>query len=146
MKGLFEIQKSVDFAIITVRSDEYRCVLAHFTGHETVSGRRYYEYSRVKTAPGGEAGVVIVRCLEQGHGSAHDVTRDVIEDLDPGWILLVGIAGGLPSDDYSLGDVLLASRIYDHSVSAEIQEREEHTREWSCPLEMRAYHTVVRVA
>src|SRR4030095_8456165 len=43
----------------------------------------------------------------------------IIEDLDPQWILVVGIAGGIPSNDFTLGDVVLSSIIYDLTVAAE---------------------------
>jgi nucleoside phosphorylase len=107
MSRIYSEKGGVDFAIITIRSDEYKCVLDHIPNRETLHGKQYYAYSRVQTKTGDDVGVAVVRSLAQGHGSAHDITRDIIDDLDPAWILLVGIAGGLPSDDYSLGDVLL---------------------------------------
>ncbi len=42
----------------------------------------------------------------------------MFNDLRPKWIALVGIAGGFPSDDFSLGDVVLASRVLDLCVTA----------------------------
>jgi nucleoside phosphorylase len=126
-----EVCGSVDFGILTVRADEYTAVLEHFLERETVRGRGYYEFSRVPIVGGRQVGVAVARCIDQGQGPAHDAARDLIDDLNPGWILLVGIAGGVPDDDYSLGDVLLASRIYDFSVSAEIQDEEAHKREWN---------------
>jgi hypothetical protein len=53
--------------------------------------------------------------------------RALIDDLDPRWILLVGIAGGFADDNYSPGDVLLASRIYHLSVSAVLLDRSTPT-------------------
>jgi nucleoside phosphorylase len=50
-----------------------------------------------------EYGVVIVRCLEQGQSSAQQIAHDLIEELDPRWLLLVGIAGGVPAEEYTLG-------------------------------------------
>jgi nucleoside phosphorylase len=52
---------------------------------------------------------------------AQSVTGQMIRDLQPRVLLLVGIAGGVPSDDFSLGDVLLASRLHDFSVTAALQ-------------------------
>ena len=46
------------------------------------------------------------------------VARDLIEDLAPRLVLLIGIAGGLPSDDITLGDVVLSTRIHDFTVEA----------------------------
>lgn len=42
----------------------------------------------------------------------------MIEDLSPSLLLVVGIAGGLPSEDLSLGDVVLSTRINDYCVEA----------------------------
>ena len=58
-----------------------------------------------------------MRQIEQGNGSTEDGTRSV-DDLGPSLLLIVGIAGGLPSDDVTLGDVVLATRILDFSVEA----------------------------
>ena len=131
MKSASELYGSVDFGILTIRTDEYTAVLRHFPDRETAKGHAYYECSRVPTDDGREVSVAVARCLEQGHGPAHEAARDLIDDLAPAWILLVGIAGGIADDDYSLGDVLLANRIYDFSVSAEIQDQELHRREWN---------------
>jgi nucleoside phosphorylase len=47
----------------------------------------------------------------------------MIDDLNPSWLFLVGIAGGMPHLEYSLGDVVLASSLNDFSVSAAIQDQ-----------------------
>jgi nucleoside phosphorylase len=126
-----DIRGKVDFGILTIRDDEYTAVLNQLPGREAVRGRIFYEYSRFGVRGGTQCGVAVTRCLEQGHGAAHDTAREMIEELDPGWLLLVGIAGGVPDDGYSLGDVLLANRIYDFSVSAAILDEESHQREWN---------------
>jgi nucleoside phosphorylase len=59
-----------------------------------------------------------MRQPEQGNGEAQSAARDLIEDLAPRLILVVGIAGGLPSKGYTLGDVILSLRILDYSVEA----------------------------
>jgi nucleoside phosphorylase len=47
----------------------------------------------------------------------------VLEELEPRWILVVGIAGGVPSDELTLGDVVVSNRIVDFSVEAVLQDR-----------------------
>lgn len=42
----------------------------------------------------------------------------MVVDLTPKWIVLVGIAGGFPNDDFSLDDVVLASKVVHLSVTA----------------------------
>src|SRR6201998_2646717 len=51
-------------------------------------------------------------------GKPRKAARDFIDDLQPSLLLVVGIAGGLPSDDISLGDVVLSTRVLDFSVEA----------------------------
>ena len=58
-----------------------------------------------------------------GQGIAQAVTRDLIDDLNPRWLFLVGIGGGIPNNEYSLGDVILASRFLDFSVTAALQDK-----------------------
>jgi nucleoside phosphorylase len=69
----------------------------------------------------------VARTLEQGAAAAQSLASDMIEDLSPGMLFLVGIAGGVPVREYSLGDVILVSRLYDFCVSA---ANSEHEREW----------------
>ena len=49
----------------------------------------------------------------QGHG--------IIDDLNPEWLMLVGIAGAIPSEEYTLGDVVVATRLHDFTVRAAIE-------------------------
>jgi nucleoside phosphorylase len=41
-----------------------------------------------------------------------------LNDLQPSLLLVVGIAGGLPADDISLGDIVLSTRVHDFSIEA----------------------------
>jgi len=119
---LREVRGRVDYGIITIRADEFTAVFERLPERSTVKGgRRLYEFSSVPVIGGGERGVAIVRCPSQGENIAQSVTGDMIRDLQPRILLLVGIAGGVPSDDFSLGDVLLASRLHDFSVTAALQ-------------------------
>lgn len=115
------ISSPVDYGIITMKEEEYRAVERRFTPVEVVStGRRTYLLSRVPT-PQGEKTVLIARCLEQGHSAAQQCANEMLADADPRWLLLVGIAGGFPSEEFTLGDVLLASRVHDFSVTAALE-------------------------
>ncbi|MCX5643111.1 MAG: hypothetical protein NTZ17_00250 [Phycisphaerae bacterium] len=114
-----ELTGKVSFAIITVRPDEFPAVLGRFPNAiEVEGGKRPYFYASVTAREGYEIGVVIGRCGEQGHGPAQGMASNMIYDFAPPWILLVGIAGGIPDSEFSLGDVLLSSRVYDFSASA----------------------------
>jgi nucleoside phosphorylase len=52
-----------------------------------------------------------------------DAAWDVLEELEPRWLLVVGIAGGVPSDELTLGDVVVSTRIVDFSVEAVLQDK-----------------------
>ncbi|WP_428265652.1 hypothetical protein [Haliangium sp.] len=136
--------RQVDIGIITIREDEFRAVLDQFgraasegvpasgaaanahvpvaaTGPAVavptiVSGRRDYNLYAVHGYD-----VAVVRCLEQGNAEAQSVATDLVDDLDPQWLLVVGIAGAVPDHEYTLGDVIVSSRIHDLTVSASQQ-------------------------
>ncbi|WP_145286415.1 AAA family ATPase [Rosistilla oblonga] len=113
------VQGNVDFAVITIRPDEYQAVLARIPSRQTVvGGAEIYEYAKFQNSFGELVRVAVARTAGQGHNAAQQTANDMFYDLRPKWIALVGIAGGFPNDDFSLGDVVLASRVLDLSVTA----------------------------
>jgi nucleoside phosphorylase len=113
------VQGKVDFAVITIRPDEYQAVLDRFPGRQTVlGGDENYEYAKFRNSYGELVSVAVARTPGQGNNAAQQTANDMFNDLRPKWIALVGIAGGFPSDDFSLGDVVLASRVLDLCVTA----------------------------
>ena len=115
---IIELKGKIDVAIITIRSDEFEAVLERFPSQNHVSGRRYYSVGNIDTGKGRSYLTAVTRCTFQGEGEAQDVARDVIADLEPRWLLVVGIAGGRPSTEFTLGDVVLSTKIYDMTVKA----------------------------
>src|SRR5882762_1481237 len=112
--------QTIDIGILTIRDDEFRAVLQAFADDHAIYKGRHREYT-LRTANAGEYvryRLAILRQIEQGNGEAQEAARDLIDDLQPSLLLVVGIAGGLPSDDVSLGDVVLATRILDFSLEA----------------------------
>jgi nucleoside phosphorylase len=119
-----EMTGKIDFAIITIRPDEHNAVLQRFPKEYIHKGKhRSYSVSRIPLKDEGSYLVAVVRSLDQGEGHAQDVARDIIEDLDPQWLLLVGIAGGVPAAEFTLGDVVVASKFTDFSVKAALEAR-----------------------
>ena len=113
-------QPVVDIGILTIREDEFRAVLSAFEDAHGVFKGRHREYT-LRTADAGEGArysLAILRQIEQGNGEAQEAARDLIDDLQPSLLLVVGIAGGLPSDDVTLGDVVLSTRVHDFSLEA----------------------------
>jgi nucleoside phosphorylase/serine/threonine protein kinase len=118
-----EIKGKVDFGIITIRDDEFAAVLKRFHPEEHAHGERLYGITQMPTISTGRYVVATVRCVEQGTGEAQNVANDLINDLDPNWILLVGIGGGVPASEFTLGDVVAATRLHDFCIEATIQDR-----------------------
>jgi nucleoside phosphorylase len=120
-------QPTIDIGILTIRDDEFGAVLKAFPDDHGIHKSRHREYT-LRTANAGDGAryrLAILRQIEQGNGEAQEAARDLYDDLQPSLILVVGIAGGLPSDDISLGDVVLSTRVLDFSVEA--RKFEEHT-------------------
>jgi nucleoside phosphorylase len=108
----------VDFAIITVRSDEFTAILHRFPARVyKAASERTYGISQIRTKSGKDCTVAIVRSGEQGNDAAQQIARDMINDLNPQMLLVVGIAGGVPSDDFTLGDVIVSSRVDNFNMS-----------------------------
>lgn len=116
------LKESTPIGIITIRNDEFRAVLKHFPTRRRAEGKnQYYEHARIRPLGKEEIGVAIARSPEQGQAAAQATASDMIRELAPRWILLVGIAGGIPDVEYSLGDVVLSSRVHDFSVTAALE-------------------------
>jgi nucleoside phosphorylase len=114
----------VDIGILTIREDEFQAVLDRLPNRKTIQKKhQYYAYSGVATKGEATLGVAVTRLPSQGEGVAQAITNEMIVDLNPRWIFLVGIAGGIPNDEYSLGDVVTATRLNDFSVSAVYQKK-----------------------
>ena len=113
----------IHFGLITLRTDEFEAVLQRFPAQDQIAGaERLYSLNRF-TAGDGSYMATVMRCPEQGTGEAQDAARDLIEDLDPRWLVVAGIAGGVPSDDFSLGDVIVGTQIIDFNREAVRQDQ-----------------------
>lgn len=107
----------IDIGIITIKPEEFFAIISRLNGWDNLSGYKHeYIHQLIPGLNGLQYNVAVARCLEPGTGSAQSLAEDIIEELNPTWLLLVGIAGGVPTGDYSLGDVLLCTRLYDFSV------------------------------
>lgn len=111
----------IDFGIITMREDEFRAVLKRFPITDHIKGNRHYSISTIEINDKEAYQVALIRCIEQGNNESQDAVRDLIEDLDPTWLILVGIAGGTPEFEYSMGDVVLSSKLSDFTIEGALQ-------------------------
>jgi len=123
---------TVDFGVLTVREDELepmarRC--REIAIRELIlEGRQ--DYLLFDVALGGSNPydliyrLALARVTQQGSPYSQQRAHNMIEDLDPNWLMLVGIAGATPSDEFTLGDVAVASELRDFSVRAAVFSKE----------------------
>jgi nucleoside phosphorylase len=109
--------------VITIRQDEKEAVdrllgkNSNGTHLPDFRGRRLsYKMFQLTSNNNRKFLVASVRCSEQGPIEAVSTALNAIEDLHPILILVTGIAGGYPSTDYSLGDVIIGNRLHDFTV------------------------------
>jgi len=116
-----KVKGQVDFGIITIREDEFEAVLDRFPEDlGIVSGRRQYNLRRI--AAEDPYTVAIVRCAVQANSEAQQVANALLDDLRPRWLLVVGIAGGAPASEFTLGDVVVATEVCDFNVGAVLKD------------------------
>jgi nucleoside phosphorylase len=112
-------ERRVDVGIITIRDDELQAVLRRLKPRDRIPGKnRTYAATSIKAKSGQTYKIAIVQCTGEGEGSGQKTADDLIDDLNPLWILVVGIAGAIPSTEFTLGDVVAASRLHDFTVMA----------------------------
>lgn len=108
----------VDIAIMTVREDEFMAVRRRFkTERRRIPDGRTYLIGEVKTEKQTYT-IAIKRCIEQANDVSQRLAHQMIHDLDPRLILVVGIAGGVPHDEFTLGDVVVSTRIVNPNIDA----------------------------
>jgi nucleoside phosphorylase len=114
----------VDIGIITIREDEFEAVLQRFNpAPYREPGKRGYGICHIKTNGGHQYAIAIARASEQGNDTSQRLAYDMIRDLNPRLILVVGIAGGVPDNEFTLGDVIISSRIHNLDVGAQRANR-----------------------
>jgi nucleoside phosphorylase len=129
------LRGQIDVGIITIREDEFTAMLDRFPSRRHVIGTgSNYQYSKVITKTDEELRVVVARSPEQGQGPAQALASSMITDLAPRWIFVVGIAGGFPSSEYTLGDVLLSQRMHDFAVSAATEGKPPEFQDMGGPM------------
>jgi nucleoside phosphorylase len=113
-----DLKGKVHAAIITIRIDEDESMEARLGPAQSVAGNNTYKYAQIPVEGGLPVSVVLTRVVGQGNTKAQAVASNIINELDPAWLFLVGIAGGVPDNEFSLGDVVLATRLHDFSFTA----------------------------
>ena len=92
------------------------------TNEQIVSGRQHYIVFDMVLGKDQDLTyrLALTRSIRQGAGEAQRRTANMIKDFDPTWLLLVGIGGASPSDEFTLGDVVVATELHEFSVRAAV--------------------------
>ena len=113
-----EFRGLIDFGVITIRADEFDAALDRFPPRWLIIGDAQYNISEVRSRSGKLIYVATMRAVSQGHDAAHTAAASMIKDLDPTCVVLLGIGGAKPEREFSLGDVIVGTRINDFSITA----------------------------
>lgn len=106
-----EHMERFDVGIVTMKEEEYGALLDKFAPTTNLPGaNRDYEVASITTSRG-ECRVAITRCAQQGNAFAQTAATEMLSDINPRFLLVVGIAGGVPTVDFCLGDVVVSSHI-----------------------------------
>jgi nucleoside phosphorylase len=111
-----DVRGKVDFVIVTIKKEEFEAVQKRIPACETISGRREWNVGRMPSnAARRDVVIATVRQRMQGNIEGALTVSDAIEDLDPAYILVVGIAGAIPGE-LTLGDVVFGMHVHDLTV------------------------------
>ncbi len=115
-------QPRVDVGIITITEEEFTALLDVFADEpqrfQGPRSMRRYNLRNAQGADGEMYRIAICRAIEQGNGESQALARDMIDELSPSLLLVVGIAGGAPTNDFTLGDIILSLRVHDFTAHA----------------------------
>lgn len=142
---------SIDVAVVTVLPEEYNAVRALLSEERraprTTSEPNAFAWSTgVIPAKDGSGSYRIVLALSgrPGQSSATLTTVETVRRWRPKYVLLVGIAGGLPRDGLAKGDVVFSTAIWAYEygkLAARFIPRRDFTYQVSGPL-LRAAQTL----
>lgn len=105
---------TANIGILTIVDAEFEAVQRMFGAVRNIPSTPYF----VQTIRRPKTGlptydIVVCQAPGQTNLTAADVIRDFIEDFRPGYLLLIGIAGGHGEREVKLGDVVIADFVED---------------------------------
>jgi nucleoside phosphorylase len=109
-------REQVDFAFITALEKEAKAVVSRLENHQIRrfedADIRSYHYGTIPLQNADKYySAVVVLLPNMGNVAAANAVTDTIARWNPRFVLMVGIAGGIPQDDLDLGDVIVADQI-----------------------------------
>lgn len=118
------LRNDISIGVITIRLDETDHFLSEFNVLGTIEGQSQ-TYSLCEapnaTSESRRKYIAHICLLEQGPESARKATHQLLTEMQPDCIVVVGIAGGTPNEDFFLGDVVISrSAITPERVASEV--------------------------
>jgi nucleoside phosphorylase len=110
----------VDIAFVTVLPQEYKAVLRLLKDprsaplSEDQPNDWAWHLGEIESPTYGRYRAVLAFAGQAGTTNAVNVTRDTVERWRPRYILLVGIAGGMPVDGLEKGDIVVSKLIWEY--------------------------------
>jgi 5'-methylthioadenosine/S-adenosylhomocysteine nucleosidase len=120
IKTEFTGEQSTDFLIITTSGEEFEALtktLPRSARRNLYGGEsNIVIYDLPLSLPDGSASIyrIVVMQTDMGRVKAAIATNNAIRQWQPRNIILIGVAGGVPSGQVQLGDVLIADQIIDY--------------------------------
>ena len=112
------LDEPVDILVVTVLPEEYGEIRAELAnprldpGSEDRPNLYGWRLGRIETASGLPYRVAITLTGSAGNVNASQAVISSFDRWHPRYVVLAGIAGGLPLDDCALGDVVVSTEIY----------------------------------
>jgi nucleoside phosphorylase len=107
-----EIRGKVGVGIVAVRPDEREALLRRLPdGPGAVQGARGARTYEIRRAGDGLVAIA---------GGAE--AAGLLDEIAPAWLLVVGVASGVPAEEPSLGDLVISTSVLDHEAHAVLED------------------------
>jgi nucleoside phosphorylase len=131
---LLDESAPVDVAILTIIPEEYEAVFNYLGRRQPVrpkdgvSTNYPSQFGEIwSKAYGKPYRVVLTYAGEAGPATATDATNDILNRWRPRYLVVVGVAGGLPLDGLKKGDVVVSRSIWNYEYGKVVDEFEPRT-------------------
>lgn len=118
----FQTLDKILIGVVVALPIELNAVLNQFNHKPIRHGSRTYYVGQIDSNLE-HYNIAVIRSSHPGNTPAAIVTRDLIRDLNPKYIILIGIAAGYDDDGLKLGDVVVSDSIFDYDYTKEFDDK-----------------------
>jgi len=113
----------IDFAVIATLDEEYNAVKEVFQLQEKdLKSEKNFTYYHKKIE---EFGIAFFKLTQRGNMNSASQTTEIINNFNPKYIILVGIAGGVKKN-INLGDVAISDNVEYYEYKKVAQKKHNH--------------------